>query len=73
MTLKSRFRDMTLRKKLFGFVGLAIVLVLTIVGTGMFYYSRIESANALKEDVRSVPFSVEAILKFFPVSTISQA
>jgi methyl-accepting chemotaxis protein len=44
----------SLNKKLFGFVGVASFLVLAVVGTGVFYYSRIELANLLKNDVNTI-------------------
>ena len=49
----------SLNKKLYGFVGIASFLVLAVVGTGVFYYSRIEVANLIKKDVNTI---VEKIL-----------
>jgi len=49
----------SLNKKLYGFVGIASFLVLAVVGTGVFYFSRIEVANLLKNDVNTV---VEKVL-----------
>jgi methyl-accepting chemotaxis protein len=48
-----------LNKKLYGFVGIASLLVLAVVGTGVFYYLRIEMANLIKNDVNTV---VEKVL-----------
>ena len=44
----------SLNKKLYGFVGIASFLVLAVVGTGVFYYSRIEVSNLLKNDVNTI-------------------
>ncbi|MBI5589887.1 MAG: chemotaxis protein [Deltaproteobacteria bacterium] len=44
----------SLNKKLYGFVGIASFLVLAVVGIGVFYYSRIEVANLLKNDVNTI-------------------
>ena len=52
-------RKFSLNKKLYGFVGIASCLVLAVVGTGVFYYSRIEIANLLKDDVNTI---VEKVL-----------
>ncbi len=49
----------SLNKKLYGFVAIASCLVLAVVGLGIFYYSRIEAANLLKDDVNTV---VEKVL-----------
>jgi methyl-accepting chemotaxis protein len=43
-----------LKGKLFCLVGMAIFLALAIVGIGLFYYSQIETSNALKEDVNKI-------------------
>ncbi len=48
-----------LNKKLFSFVGIASFLVLAVVGTGVFYYSRIELADLIKNDVNTI---VEKVL-----------
>ena len=49
----------SLNKKLYGFVGIASFLVLAVVGTGVLYYSRIEVANLIKNDVNTI---VEKVL-----------
>ena len=46
-------------RKLFGFVGLTFFLVLAALGTGGFYFFKIEQANLLKEDVAK---TVETVL-----------
>ncbi len=51
--------DFSLNVKLFSFVGIASFLVLIAVGTGFFFYSRIEAANGLKKDVNII---VEKVL-----------
>ncbi len=51
--------NVSLNKKLYGFVGIASFLVLAIVGTGVFYYSRTEVANLIKNDVNTI---VEKVL-----------
>jgi methyl-accepting chemotaxis protein len=52
-------KKFSLNKKLYGFVGIASCLVLAVVGIGIFYYSRIEIANLLKDDVNTI---VEKVL-----------
>lgn len=52
---------MSLNKKLFGFVGIASLLVLAVVGTGGFYYLRIEAANLLNKDVNTIVEKVLAV------------
>jgi len=49
MTLKTR--PVSLNKKLFGFVGLTSFLVLAALGAGVFFFSQIEQASLVKEDV----------------------
>lgn len=49
----------SLNIKLYGFVGIATFLVLAVVGTGVFYYSRTEVANLIKNDVNTI---VEKVL-----------
>jgi methyl-accepting chemotaxis protein len=44
----------SLNKKLFGFVGIASFLVLAVVGTGAFYYSRIEVSTLINNDVSTI-------------------
>ena len=51
--------NVSLNKKLYGFVGIASFLVLAVVGTGVFYYSRTEVANLIKDDVNTI---VEKVL-----------
>ncbi|MBV5280435.1 MAG: hypothetical protein J0651_04110, partial [Actinobacteria bacterium] len=51
--------NVSLSKKLYGFVGIASFLVLAVVGTGAFYYSRTEVANLTKNDVNTI---VEKVL-----------
>lgn len=51
--------NISLNAKLFGFVAIASFLVLIAVGTGFFYYSRIENGNRLKTDVNTI---VEKVL-----------
>lgn len=51
--------NFSLNKKLYGFVAIASCLVMAVVGTGIFYYARIEIANLLKNDVNTV---VEKVL-----------
>ena len=51
--------NVSLNKKLYGFVGIASFLVLAVVGTGVFYYSRTEVANLIKNDVNTI---VEKVL-----------
>lgn len=46
--------NISLNKKLFGFVGVASLLVLAAVGVGAFYYSNIERADLLKEAVNRI-------------------
>jgi methyl-accepting chemotaxis protein len=57
MTFKTG--PISLNKKLFAFVGLTSFLVLAALGTGGFYFSEIERANLLKEDVAK---AVEMVL-----------
>jgi len=52
-------KKFSLNKKLYGFVGIASCLVLAVVGIGIFYYSRIEIASLLKDDVNTI---VEKVL-----------
>lgn len=54
-----KLKKLSLSKKLFAFVGLASFLVLAVSGAGSFYYSRIETANLLKDDVNTI---VEKVL-----------
>ncbi|MGO9555450.1 MAG: methyl-accepting chemotaxis protein [Syntrophobacteraceae bacterium] len=49
----------SLNKKLFGFVGLTSFLVLSALGAGGFFFSRIEQAGLVKEDVAK---TVEKVL-----------
>lgn len=51
--------NISLNKKLYGFVGIASFLVLAVVGAGVFYYSRTEVANLIKNDVNTI---VEKVL-----------
>ncbi len=44
----------TLNKKLYGFVAIASFFVLAVVGIGALYYSRIEVANLIKNDVNTI-------------------
>ncbi len=57
MTLKTG--PVSLNKKLFGFVGLTSFLVLSALGAGVFFFSQIEQANLMKEDVAK---TVEKVL-----------
>lgn len=47
-------RKISLNKKLFGFVGIASFLILAVVGTGAFYYSRIEVASRINKEVNMI-------------------
>ncbi|MGO9019355.1 MAG: methyl-accepting chemotaxis protein [Syntrophobacteraceae bacterium] len=49
--MKLKVENISLNKKLFGFAGLTSLLVLAALGTGGFYFFKIENANLLKEDV----------------------
>jgi methyl-accepting chemotaxis protein len=51
--MKLRWR-IDLKKKLFGFVGMASLLILAVLGLGIFSYSNIETANFLKDDVHRI-------------------
>ena len=44
----------SLSSKLYGFVGIISILIIIAVGIGTFYYSRIEIANLLKDDVNKI-------------------
>ena len=47
-------------KKLFGLVGIASVLMLTVLGVGVFSYSRIETSNVFKDHVHRIAEKVLA-------------
>ncbi len=49
--MKLRSASISLNKKLFGFVALTSFLVLAALGVGLYYYSNIEQANLMKENV----------------------
>ena len=49
--MKLRSASISLNKKLFGFVALTSFLVLAALGVGLYYYSHIEQANLMKENV----------------------
>jgi len=49
--VKIRSASISLNKKLFGFVALTSFLVLAALGVGFYYYSHIEQANLMKENV----------------------
>ncbi|MFZ0929680.1 MAG: methyl-accepting chemotaxis protein [Syntrophobacteraceae bacterium] len=57
--MKLKMENISLNKKLFGFAGLTSLLVLAALGTGGFYFFKIENANLLKEDVAK---TVETVL-----------
>ncbi len=57
--MKLKTGHISLNKKLFGFVGLTSILVLAALGTGGFFFSQIEQANLMKEDVAK---TVEMVL-----------
>ncbi|MGA2731497.1 MAG: methyl-accepting chemotaxis protein [Syntrophobacteraceae bacterium] len=57
MTFKTG--PVSLSKKLFGFVGLTSFLVLSALGAGVFFFSQIEQAGLVKEDVAK---TVEKVL-----------
>ncbi|MFZ0929683.1 MAG: methyl-accepting chemotaxis protein [Syntrophobacteraceae bacterium] len=57
--MKLKTGPVSLNKKLFSFVALTIFLVLAALGTGGFYFFKIEQANLLKEDVAK---TVETVL-----------
>lgn len=68
-----------LKGKLFCLVGMAIFLALAIAGIGSFYYSQIESANSLKENVNKIDQKVaearvteKVYLQFFTAETKNQ-
>ena len=68
-----------LKGKLFCLVGMAIFLALAIVGIGLFYYTQIESSNALKEFVNKIDQKVaearvteKIYLQFFAAETKKQ-
>ena len=46
--------SINLKSKLFGLVGIGVVLVLSVVAVGVFFYSRIETAKLLKDDVQRI-------------------
>ena len=48
---EARSASISLNKKLFGFVALTSFLVLAALGVGFYYYSHIEQANLMKENV----------------------
>ena len=58
-TMKLTKKNISLNKKVFGFVGLTFFLMLAALGTGGFYFFQIEQANLLKEDVAK---TVEMVL-----------
>ncbi|MBI5594295.1 MAG: hypothetical protein HY881_27925 [Deltaproteobacteria bacterium] len=43
-----------MKRKLFGFVGMASLLILAVLELGVFTYSNIEIANFMKEDVHRI-------------------
>ena len=49
-----KYQDWSIRKKLFGFVGLAITLMALLAGIAGFYYQRLNRAAALKQSVLEV-------------------
>ncbi len=57
--MTSKARAVSLNKKLFGFVGLTSFLVLSALGAGGFFFSKIEQAGLVKEDVAK---TVEKVL-----------
>jgi methyl-accepting chemotaxis protein len=68
-----------LKGKLFCLVGNAILLALAIVGIGLFYYSQIESANSIKEEINKISQKVaearvteKVYLQFFATETKKQ-
>jgi methyl-accepting chemotaxis protein len=52
--MKLKARNISLNKKLYGFVGVVSLLALVAVGVGAFYYSNIEHATRVKEDVSKI-------------------
>lgn len=48
-----------LKGRLFGLVVLAVILVMAIIGTGVFYFSHIEDANRIKEDVNQIAQNIQ--------------
>jgi methyl-accepting chemotaxis protein len=57
--MKLRIGAVSLNKKLFGFVGLTSVLVLSALGAGIYFFSQIEQANLMEKGVAK---SVERVL-----------
>jgi methyl-accepting chemotaxis protein len=57
--MKLRMDNISLKTKLLGFAGMIFLLVLVTVGVGVFYYSKIESANLIRDKVGN---SVEKVL-----------
>ncbi len=57
--MKLKTGPISLNKKLFSFVALTIFLVLAALGTGGFYFFKIEQSNLLREDVAK---TVETVL-----------
>ncbi len=57
--MKLKTGSMSLKKKLFAFVALSSFLVVSAVGVGLYYYSKVEEANFMKEDVAK---TVEKVL-----------
>jgi methyl-accepting chemotaxis protein len=52
--MKLKAKSITLNKKLYGFVGVVSLLALAAVAVGTFYYSDIERATRVKEDVSRI-------------------
>lgn len=57
--MKLKTGRVSLRTKLFAFVAVTSLLVLSAVGVGLYYYSKVEEANFMKEDVAK---TVEKVL-----------
>ena len=52
--MKLNIKNLSIKGKLYGFVGLALVMVFSLIGTGIYYYGNIEDANLKKEDFNRV-------------------
>lgn len=47
-------KNLSLKVKLFGFVGLVAILLTVLLGTAAYNYSRIESTNSLRENINKI-------------------
>ncbi len=74
-----KLKKLSLKKKLFGFVGIASFFVMAVAVAGSFYYLRIETVNLLKDEVNTIVGKVltartveKTYLQFFSPETKKQ-